>query len=448
MNRKIKKIFQFDTNKCVGCHACVVACTIENKTGLLINWREVNTFNQFHYPELAVFHYSLACNHCDEAPCMYNCPALAYTRDLLSGAVIHNENHCIGCKYCTWACPYDAPKFSQPKGIVEKCTFCLSRINEGLKPACANLCPTGALDYAERSDRNIATENVGFDDFDIGPSINIISLRNENAKPEIIPEVNKSTRKIEEKKKESKITFKKEWPLVIFTLSVAYLVAEFFASVFFEHQINSYVFISINLLAGFFSSLHLGKKLRAYRSFFNVKNSWLSREILSYSLFFMATTSHFFIFKHDIITYVALISGVFLLISIDKVYRIVIQPTPLELHSAHVVLTGFIIASLFFSNYLTFLLVAALKTGLYIYRKYYFWKKGLNYRLFITGWRLDMIISFPLIFWLFDFSNLNWWILVSVLIGEIIDRAEYYEELDVNTPGKQIEYDLKRLKNI
>jgi len=379
---------------------------------------------------------------------MYNCPALAYTRDLLSGAVIHNENHCIGCKYCTWACPYDAPKFSQPKGIVEKCTFCLSRINEGLKPACANLCPTGALDYAERSDRNIATENVGFDDFDIGPSINIISLRNENAKPEIIPEVNKSTRKIEEKKKESKITFKKEWPLVIFTLSVAYLVAEFFASVFFEHQINSYVFISINLLAGFFSSLHLGKKLRAYRSFFNVKNSWLSREILSYSLFFMATTSHFFIFKHDIITYVALISGVFLLISIDKVYRIVIQPTPLELHSAHVVLTGFIIASLFFSNYLTFLLVAALKTGLYIYRKYYFWKKGLNYRLFITGWRLDMIISFPLIFWLFDFSNLNWWILVSVLIGEIIDRAEYYEELDVNTPGKQIEYDLKRLKNI
>ncbi len=93
------------------------------------------------------------------------------------------------------------------------------------------------------------------------------------------------------------------------------------------------------------------------------------------------------------------------------------------------------------------MLVAALKTGLYIYRKYYFWKEGLNYRLFISGWRLDMLISFPLIFWFFDFSNLNFWILVSVLVGEIIDRAEYYEELDVITPEKQIEYDFKRLKN-
>ena len=86
-----RKTFRFDTNKCVGCHACVVACVIENKTDLPLNWREINTFNQFHYPNLAIFHYSLACNHCADAPCMHNCPALAYTRDLLSGAVTHNE---------------------------------------------------------------------------------------------------------------------------------------------------------------------------------------------------------------------------------------------------------------------------------------------------------------------------------------------------------------------
>ena len=443
---QIKKTFQFDTNKCVGCHACVVACAIENKTDLPINWREVNTFNQFHYPELGVFYYSLACNHCDDAPCMYNCPALAYTRDLLSGAVVHNENHCIGCKYCTWACPYDAPKFNAAKGIVEKCTFCVSRTSEGLKPACANLCPTGALDYVEKSQNHKVLENVGFDDFDIGPSINIISLRNENVKPEIIPEIDVSSKIIEYEKAESKITFKTEWPLVIFTLSVAYLVAEFFASVFYEYQVNSYVFMSINLLAGFFSSFHLGKKSRVYRAFFNIKNSWLSREILSFSLFFIATGSHFFLLKNDIITYIALFSGVFLLISIDKVYRIVIQSTPLELYSAHITLTGFLIVSLFFNNYLMFILVATIKTSLYIYRKYYFWKKGLNYRLFITAWRLDLIISLPLIFWLFDFSNLNWWILASVLIGEIIDRAEYYEELDVITSQKQIEYDFNRLR--
>ncbi len=190
----------------------------------------------------------------------------------------------------------------------------------------------------------------------------------------------------------------------------------------------------------------LVKKSRAYRAFFNIKNSWLSREILSFSLFFIATGSHFFLLKNDIITYIALFSGVFLLISIDKVYRIVIQSTPLELHSAHITLTGFLIVSLFFNNYLMFILVATIKTSLYIYRKYYFWKKGLHYRLFITAWRLDLIISLPLIFWLFDFSNLNWWILASVLIGEIIDRAEYYEELDGITSQKQIEYDFNRLR--
>ena len=167
-----------------------------------------------------------------------------------------------------------------------------------------------------------------------------------------------------------------------------------------------------------------------------------------FSLFFIATGSHFFILKDEIITYIALFSGVFLLISIDKVYRLLIQSTPLELHSAHITLTGFLISSLFFNNYLMLIIVAIIKTGLYIYRKYYFWKKGLNYRLFITAWRLDMIISLPLTFWLFDFSNLNWWILASVLIGEIIDRAEYYDELDVITPKMQIENDLNRIKNI
>ncbi len=441
-----KKIFQFDTNKCVGCHACMIACAIENKTDLPISWRELYSFNQFHYPELAVFHYSLACNHCDFAPCMYNCPALAYTKDLINGAVIHNENHCIGCKFCTWACPYDAPKFNKAKGIVEKCTFCASRILEGLKPACANQCPTGALDYVEKPIDHRVIENIGFDDFDIEPSISIIPLRNENAKPEIIPEENVSNRVIKGKNQESKISFKKEWSLVIFTLIVTYLVAQFFASVFYEYQVNSYVFMSLNLLAGFFSSFHLGKKLRAYRVFCNVKNSWLSREILSFSLFFICSLFHFFIFHHDIITYIALFSGLFLLISIDKVYRIVLQPTPIELHSAHVVFTGFILASLFFENYLMFILLVVIKSGLYVYRKYHFWKKDLNVRLFITALRLDLIISLPFIFWLFDFSDLNWWILASVLIGEIIDRAEYYEELDVITPEKLIESDFDRLR--
>ena len=178
-----------------------------------------------------------------------------------------------------------------------------------------------------------------------------------------------------------------------------------------------------------------------------MKNSWLSKEIFFYSLFFISTATYFFIFNNDILVYIALFSSLGLLISIDKVYSIVTQSTPLNLHSAYIVLTGFLFASLLFNNYIMFLLIALLKATLYTYRKYYFWKKGKDIRLFIIGLRLDMLISFPLIFYFFNFTNYSVWILVSVLLGEFIDRAEYYEELDVITPKKQIKSDFLNHKN-
>jgi Fe-S-cluster-containing dehydrogenase component len=142
-----RNIFIFDQNKCVGCHACVVACMNENGFQSPDQWRNIHQSQEFHFPSLPLFYLSLACNHCEDAPCLKNCPALAYSRDEKTGAVIHHPEKCIGCKYCTWACPYDAPKFNSKTGIVEKCTFCNHRIEENLKPACANLCPVGALDF-------------------------------------------------------------------------------------------------------------------------------------------------------------------------------------------------------------------------------------------------------------------------------------------------------------
>ncbi|HKK80676.1 MAG TPA: 4Fe-4S dicluster domain-containing protein, partial [Prolixibacteraceae bacterium] len=123
-----KNIFIYDYNKCVGCHACVVACTNENGFQSPETWRNIHSSNSIHYPQLPLFYLSLACNHCDDAPCLQNCPAHAYSRDEKTGAVIHHPEKCMGCKYCTWACPYDAPKFNPKEGIIEKCTFCNHRI--------------------------------------------------------------------------------------------------------------------------------------------------------------------------------------------------------------------------------------------------------------------------------------------------------------------------------
>ena len=98
---------------------------------------------------------------------MENCPALAYTRDKKTGAVILHAEKCIGCKYCTWACPYDAPKFNPKTRIIEKCTFCNHRILDTLKPACANLCPTGALDFIEMPDNIENVDIPGFTEIGI-----------------------------------------------------------------------------------------------------------------------------------------------------------------------------------------------------------------------------------------------------------------------------------------
>ena len=137
--------FVFDPNRCTGCGACQLACSIENQLGPAKSWRRIETFNPRNHPQAPVFHLSLACNHCNEPACMYACPALAYSRDGRTGAVILDENKCIGCKYCSWACPFDAPRFDAARGVMSKCTFCNHRLADGLAPACASLCPTGAL---------------------------------------------------------------------------------------------------------------------------------------------------------------------------------------------------------------------------------------------------------------------------------------------------------------
>jgi len=165
--------FVFDQNKCTGCQACQLACVIENELQFDASWREINTFNERHYPGAPLFHISLACNHCAEPACMNACPALAYSKDSETGAVIIDETKCIGCRYCTWACPYDAPKFDSAKGVISKCTFCNDRIKRGSQPACVELCPTGALTFDRLLDTEIVNESTGFTATDMGPSIKL-----------------------------------------------------------------------------------------------------------------------------------------------------------------------------------------------------------------------------------------------------------------------------------
>jgi len=446
-----KNAFIFNTNKCVSCMACVVGCTIENGTETPLNWRVVNGHNHLKHPDLPVFHFSMACNHCDDAPCMKHCPALAYTRDEKTGAIIHHAEACIGCTYCTWACPYDAPKYNETTKIVEKCNFCVNRISEGIKPACSEACPTGALDFGFQEEVNFNNHiSPGFVNVGIKPSIQLIPLRKEHTKPEIVNidagEINTDYLESYVSQPTSKIHLKKEWTLVLFTIAVAGLVAWQASGITNNINVSLTLFISIAILAIILTSFHIGKKLRMWRFILNLKGSWLSREIVGFSVFFglgvftISIKENLFEINNQIPTeinnvfgYLTIFFGAFTLVSIDMVYSLLTRKDNLKLHSAMVCLTGLLLFSWLTNIIVLIYLITLIKIGLYVWRKLVLFKQKLIYFPIISLIRLVTLI-FPLI-GLVLLPEISNWILISIIfLGEIIDRSEFYYESDVKTP--------------
>ncbi|MBI4659085.1 MAG: 4Fe-4S dicluster domain-containing protein [Verrucomicrobia bacterium] len=90
---------------------------------------------------------SLACNHCDQPACLKSCPVGAITKRAADGVVLFDQDKCIGCRYCVFACPYGAPRIDTDTGKVSKCTMCVHRLDVGLRPACEATCLTGAITF-------------------------------------------------------------------------------------------------------------------------------------------------------------------------------------------------------------------------------------------------------------------------------------------------------------
>jgi Fe-S-cluster-containing dehydrogenase component len=187
-----------DLDKCTGCQACVVACKVENNVpfaepeqaalGRVIAWMDVITIVEGDYPNVRVRHMPRPCMQCDEPPCIKVCPVSATYKNP-EGLVGQIYPRCIGCRYCTNACPYTVKYFNwyapqwpeqmegylnpdvaiRPKGVVEKCTFCVQRLQKAREqarvenrqlregdyiPACVESCPSSAMYFGDLDDPN------------------------------------------------------------------------------------------------------------------------------------------------------------------------------------------------------------------------------------------------------------------------------------------------------
>lgn len=158
----------YDTTKCVGCKACQNACKDWNgnppnvdPSGLYDAPTELSadawTIIQLYDGEDEYSFSRKGCMHCIEPACAAACPVSALQKTA-EGPVTYDPKRCIGCRYCMVACPFDVPRFEWDEVIpvVDKCTFCTTegrnRLEEGLGPACAEACPTGALIWGTRSE--------------------------------------------------------------------------------------------------------------------------------------------------------------------------------------------------------------------------------------------------------------------------------------------------------
>src|SRR4051812_47946773 len=136
--------FIIDNRKCIGCHACTVACKAEHEVPVGVNRTWVKYIEKGSFPDTRRLFSVMRCNHCADAPCVEICPVTAlFTRK--DGIVDFDSRRCIGCKSCTQACPYDALYMEPSDHTAAKCNYCSHRVDIGLEPACVNVCPEHAI---------------------------------------------------------------------------------------------------------------------------------------------------------------------------------------------------------------------------------------------------------------------------------------------------------------
>jgi Fe-S-cluster-containing dehydrogenase component/DMSO reductase anchor subunit len=282
--------FEVDLDCCSGCKACVTACHSLNGLDESETWRDVGLLIGGTRSLPVLQHVTTACHHCLSPACLVACPVNAYEKDPITGIVKHLDDQCFGCQYCTLACPYDVPKYHAGKGIVRKCDMCSTRLSVGEAPACVQACPHQAISIqvvdvaAIREDAEAAVFLPTAPDPRITfPTTTYKTIR-------VFPRNMLAADYFDVSPQHPHM------PLVVMLVLTQLSVGAFAADLWLEHSIGSEMAEAARpahgLTALFFglvalgaSTLHLGRPQYAYRALLGLRHSWMSREILAFSVF-------------------------------------------------------------------------------------------------------------------------------------------------------------------
>ncbi|MDZ7676515.1 MAG: 4Fe-4S dicluster domain-containing protein [Acidimicrobiales bacterium] len=179
-----------DLRKCIGCHACTAVCKAENHVplGVFRDWVEEYVIGE--YPEARPTFVPKLCNHCTDPGCLRACPTGAIFKRA-DGIVDLDHDMCIGCRACNQACPYGATFVDPVRHTADKCNLCAHRVDEGLRPACVDVCPSqcrvfGDLDDPDSAPRRLMEENattVLRPELGLGPNVAYVGMPTDLGEP-------------------------------------------------------------------------------------------------------------------------------------------------------------------------------------------------------------------------------------------------------------------------
>jgi Fe-S-cluster-containing dehydrogenase component/DMSO reductase anchor subunit len=266
--------FEVDLDACTGCKSCVAACQSLNGLDPGESWRTVGVLHGEGYRQTV----TTGCHHCLEPGCLAGCPVDAYEKDPVTGIVVHLDDQCIGCRYCTLTCPYEVPRYNERLGIVRKCDMCHGRLAEGEAPACVQACPNGAIaiTIVDRTERLASAVGAALVPSSPSSSITVPSTVYRSARE--VP------RRIRAGDSHVVAPAARHLPLavmlVLTQLAVGALVADM--AIGGGHRLAALV---VGVLALGASVLHLGRPQYAWRAVIGLRHSWLSREVVSFGAF-------------------------------------------------------------------------------------------------------------------------------------------------------------------